>query len=170
LAEEEKVEKVAEGKKPIKPKMNLIVIIVLVILGIALAGAISFFVAVKISGRNQTTIVVVEKREPGQIITIGDEKDGVVLNIGGVTGRYLKIVVKLEVEQERDASGNKAPLSTQDEIKIKDAALKILRLQKIDAFTPEKQDALKNDIRESVNAALGANRVMALFITDLVIQ
>jgi flagellar FliL protein len=167
LAEEEKV---AEEKKPKipKPKMSIIIGIVLALLGIVLAGGISFFVAAKIAGDRQPVTVIV-KREPGQLVKIGDPKDGVVVNIGGITGRYLKILMTLEVEPTKDETG-KLSITPQDEMKINDSIIKFLRSQKIDAFVAERQDELKAAIKKDLNEALGADRVLAVYITNAVIQ
>ncbi len=161
-------EKTAEEKKS-KPKSQMLMIVGLIILGIVLAGAISFFVAAKIAG-DRTSNPAVAKREPGIFLKIGDPKEGVIVNVGGTTGRYLKIVMTLEVEPTQP-EGSKTPVITpQDEIKIQDNVIKFLRAQKIDAFSPEKQDFLKESIKKNVNDAMGANRVMDVFITNLVLQ
>ena len=177
MPDEEKVEAVegkdANGKKKSKfpkPKLSMIMVVVLIIVGIVLAGAISFFVAAKIAGDRTTVITVPAKKEPGMFVKIGDSKDGVIVNIGGVTGRYLKIVMTLEVEPTKAADEKTLEITPQDEIKINDSVIKFLRSQKIDSFTPDKQDKLKEDIRNNVNATLGSNRVMDVFITNFVIQ
>ena len=167
MAEEEKV---AEEKKPKipKPKMSIVIGVVLAILGIVLAGGISFFVAAKIAGDRQPVTVIV-KREPGQLVKIGDPKDGVVVNIGGITGRYLKILMTLEVEPTKDETG-KLLITPQDEMKINDSIIRFLRSQKIDAFVAERQDELKAAIKKDLNEALAADRVLAVYITNAVIQ
>lgn len=168
MADEEKVvvEEGAKSKIP-KPKLSIIMVVVLIIVGIVLAGAISFFVAAKIAG--ERTVTVVTKREPGVLMHVGDPRDGVVVNIGGITGRYLKVVMTLEVEPTKTAKGETV-VTPQDEIKINDAVIQFLRAQKIDAFTPDKQTELKKDIIASVNAAFGSEKVMDVFITNMVIQ
>ncbi len=160
-------EKVVEEKKS-KPKSSMIMIIALIVLGIVLAGAISFFVAAKIAGDRPTTVVV--KREPGVFLKIGDPKEGVIVNIGGVSGRYLKIVMTLEVEPTKLADGKTMGITPQDEIKINDTVIKFLRAQKIDAFLPDKQDELKAAIKKNINESMGGERVMDIFITNLVVQ
>ncbi len=171
MAEEEKKEVAEEKKSKMpkipKPKSSLVLIVVLVVVGIVLAGGISFFVAAKIAG--DRTVTVIKKREPGVLMRIGDSKDGVVLNIGGTTGRYLKMVMTLEVEPVKGADG-KVAVSQQDEIKIQDATINFLRSQKIDAFTPANQEKLKEEIKTVLNKKLGSDRVLDVFITNVVIQ
>lgn len=160
-------EVVDEGRSKIK----LSVIILLVILGIVLAGAVSFFVAMKISesGSNSNGGAVVDYQAPGTLVKIGEPKDGVVVNVGGVGGRYLKIAMTLEVMPTKEA-GSDAAISPQDEMKINDSVLKFLRSQSLDAFTPENQGDLKSNVEKTVNEALGGNRVKDVFITNLVVQ
>ncbi|MDR2006533.1 MAG: hypothetical protein LBP78_04755, partial [Acidaminococcales bacterium] len=60
MAEEEKVAEEKKSKIP-KPKMSIVIGVVLVILGIVLAGGISFFVAAKIAGDRQPVTVIVKR-------------------------------------------------------------------------------------------------------------
>ena len=169
MADEEKVveEKKSKVPKVSKEKLSLVAVAVLIIVGIVLAGAISFFVAAKIAG--DKTVTVITKREPGILKHIGDPKDGVIVNVGGITGRYLKIVMTIEIEPTKNAKGETS-ITPQDEIKINDTSIQFLRTQKIDAFSPEKQNELKENIKAAINESLGTERVMAVFITNLVIQ
>jgi len=157
-------EVVEEGKSKVKLSM----IILLVVLGIVLAGAVSFFVAVKFS-EDKSGGAVTDYRAPGAYVKIGDPRDGVVVNVGGVTGRYLKIVMTLEVLPTRE-SGADATITPQDEIKINDSVIKFLRSQDIEAFTPENQGELKTAVKKTVNDTLGSSRVVDVFITNLVVQ
>lgn len=157
-------EVVDEGKSKVKLSM----IILLVVLGIVLAGAVSFFVAVKFS-EDKSSGAVTDYRAPGAYVKIGDPRDGVVVNVGGVTGRYLKIVMTLEVLPTND-SGGEVAITPQDEIKINDSVIKFLRSQEIDSFSPENQGELKDSVKKTVNETLGASRVVDVFITNLVVQ
>ena len=172
MADEEKVvdekkSKVPKVPKVSKEKLSLVMVAVLIIVGIVLAGAISFFVAAKIAG--DKTVTVITKREPGMLMHVGDPKDGVIVNIGGVTGRYLKIVMTVEIEPTKSEKGD-VSVTPQDEIKINDTVIQFLRAQKIDAFSPDKQGELKENIKAAINESLGSDRVMAVFVTNLVIQ
>ena len=167
MAEEEKTG--TEGSKSGKSKSSMLMIIGLIIVGIVLAGAISFFVAAKIAG-DRTVVTVVAKREPGVFLKIGDPREGVIVNIGGATNRYLKIVMTLEVEGTKGEKDKEPFVTPQDEIKIQDSVIKFLRSQPVDAFHPDKQEALKASIKTAVNESLGANRVLDVFITNFVIQ
>ena len=102
-----------------------IIIIIVVITSIILAGGITFFVAAKIAadervqkeGNATQPTVASHTQQPRELIHIGDYKQGVVVNIGGVTGRYLKIVMAVEVESTRDTSG-RLIITDADKMKI----------------------------------------------------
>ncbi len=154
-----------EGEK----KFPLMLIVSLVVVGLLLAGGISYFIATKIVADKGDKKVT---REPGVFIKLGDAKDGLVLNIGGVnSGRYLKIglIVELKPTQKEAAKeGGKMPSA--EEIKILDTAVHVLRSQKIEDFEPGKQEALKETLKSRVNEALGQDRVYEIYITNFVLQ
>lgn len=153
-----------EGEK----KFPLMLVVSLVVVGLLLAGGISYFIATKIVADKGDKKVT---REPGVFIKLGDAKDGLVLNIGGVnSGRYLKIglIVELKPVQKEVAKEGKMPSA--EEIKILDTAVHVLRSQKIEDFEPGKQEALKETLKSKINEALGQDRVYEIYITNFVLQ
>ena len=89
----------AEGGK----KFSVMLIVGLIVLGLVLAGGISYFIATKvISGKGDGPAA----REPGVYMKLGDPKEGLIINIGGVnSGRYLKIGVVLELKPDKKGQG-----------------------------------------------------------------
>ena len=154
----------ADGEKK---KTNMGLIIGLIVVGLLLASGISYFVATKIMSDKAGAAV---KREPGVIVRIGDPKEGVIVNVGGVSGgRYLKIAVVLEVAPNKAVKDPKAV--NPDEIIIQDAVIQFLRAQKVEQFAPEKQDELKANISKAVNGALGGgDKVYNVYFTNFVLQ
>ena len=56
------------------------------------------------------------------------------------------------------------------ETKILDSVVQMLRAQKIDEFEPNKQDALKDQIKTELNKQLGEGSVYAVYVTNFVFQ
>lgn len=154
-----------EGKK-----FPVVLIIVMVVFGLLLASGISYFVATKIVSERS----VVDKKyahEPGTFIRLGDSKDGLILNIGGVnSGRFLKIGIILEIRPDKNAPPKEGKSASPEEIKIQDTVVYVLRSQKIEDFDPAKQDQLKELIKNEVNKAIGDDRVYEVYITNFVLQ
>lgn len=154
----------AENEK----KFPVTLIVGLIIVGLLLAGGISYFIATKVATGNNTGAT---QREPGTFIKLGDAKDGLVVNIGGVnSGRYLKIGVILELRPNKNEPPRDAKALSPDEVKILDAVVYVLRTQKIEDFDPAKQDHLKELIKGEVNKVLGEDRVYEVYITNFVLQ
>lgn len=149
-------------------KFSVGLIVGLIVVGLLLAGGISYFIATKI---------VADKADSKQsaqrdsvFMKVGDPKDGLIINIGGVSsGRYLKVSMTLEMKPKKtkEAEGKSA---SPEEIKITDTIIYILRSQKIEDFDPSKQDRLKDLIKTEVNKALGEDRVYDVYITNFVLQ
>lgn len=155
---------VAEEEKK-KSKMGLI--IGLIVVGLLLASGVSYFVATKIMGDKSATAV---KHDPGILLRVGDPKEGVIVNVGGVSsGRYLKVAVVLEVAPSKNPPKDAKAINP-DEVIVQDTVIQFLRAQKVEQFAPEKQDELKENIRKSVNAALGSDRVYNVYFTNFVLQ
>lgn len=154
-----------------KKKSPIIMIVGILVVGLLLAGGISYFIATKIvadkSGGAETASV---KHDPGVMVKVGDAKEGLIINIGGVnSGRYLKIGLILELKPKKEeAAESKGPSPT--DIKISDVVVQILRSQKIEDFEPQKQEHLKELIKTEVNKALGEERVYDVYITNFVLQ
>lgn len=150
-------------------KFPVMLIVGLIVVGLILAGGISYFIATKViatkgDGKQAT-------HEPGVFLKLGDPKDGLILNIGGPTsGRYLKIGVVLELKPDKKGTAPGGKGVSPDEIKSLDAVVQLLRSQRVEDFDPAKQERLKDQIKAEVNRALGEERVYEVFITNFVLQ
>lgn len=158
----------AEEEKP--KKMSMMVMIILIVVGLILAGGISYLIATRVVS-DKTVEKKVSQHEPGQFIKLGDAKDGLILNIGGVnSGRYLKIGVIVELKPSNNSSAKEGKTLSPEEIKILDTAVYVLRSQKIEDFDPVKQDQLKELLKNEINNTLGEDRVYDVYITNFVLQ
>lgn len=157
----------AEEEKP--KKMSMMVMIILIVVGLILAGGISYLIATRVV--SDKTVEKKTQHEPGQFIKLGDAKDGLILNIGGVnSGRYLKIGLIVELKSDKKTAPKEGKLPSPDEIKIMDTVVYVLRSQKIEEFDPSKQDQLKEMIKNEINKSLGEERVYDIYITNFVLQ
>ena len=156
MAEEEK-----SGKK-----FPLLLVVGLIVAGLVLAGGVSYFIAMHVMNKNAAQT---EHRDPGVFVKLGDPKEGLIVNVGGVnTGRYLKIGVVLELSP--DSVGKDGKIAPANETKILDAVLQVLRAKKAEDFDTSKQGALKINIKEEVNKAFGKDCVYEVYITTFVLQ
>lgn len=156
MAEEEK-----SGKK-----FPLLLVVGLIVVGLVLAGGVSYFIATHVMKNNASTT---EHRDPGVFVKLGDPKEGLVVNVGGVnSGRYLKIGVVLELSP--DSVGKDGKIAAPNETKILDSVLQVLRSKKAEDFDPNKQDVLKTNIKEEVNKTFGKDCVYEVYITTFVLQ
>ncbi len=154
--------------EPERKKNSMIVIVIFVVIGLLLAGAISYFIANKIVADRSSTSKAV--KEPGVLMKLGDPKDGLIVNIGGLnSGRYLKIGIVLDIIPNSKESKENKNISS-DEVIILDTVIHILRSQKIEDFDPAKQDKLKSLLMDELNKVLGADRINQVFITNFVLQ
>jgi flagellar FliL protein len=157
---------------PEKKKKSLVVIIaVLVVVGLVLAGVISYFVTTKLMTDSAGSAVDSKAHDPGVFVKLGDAKEGIIVNVGGIkTGRFLKVGIVMEMNPEKKQNIADMKIIPMAETKILDTTLQILRSQKLDEFDPSKQDELKNHIKEEVNKVLGAGSVYDVYITSFVLQ
>ena len=154
-------EKVVSAKKPI-----FIYVAVGLVLVLALAGGTAYYVVTNYMGGAKTAVT----REPGFLMKLGDPKEGFIVNIGSATsGRYLKIGVILELKPDKklQAAGK---TMTPEEIRIQDAVLHVLRSQRVEDYDPQKQDRLKELIKQEVNKVLGRESVYEVYITNILLQ
>ena len=154
----------AEGQK----KLSLVMIVVLAVLGLALAGGVSYYIATKtVNDQGKQTF----QRAPGVLMKLGDPKDGLIVNIGGVnSGRYLKISITLEVKTDKKQQESAGKGHSSEEVKMLDTVLHTLRSLKAEEFEPIKQDRLKDLLKQEINKSLGEERVYDVYITNLVVQ
>ena len=161
MADEVVEEKAAPTKKPI-----FIYVAVGLVLVLALAGGTAYYVVTNYMGSGKAAA----PREPGVLMKLGDPKEGFIVNIGTATsGRYLKIGVILELKPDKNAKLAGKTLSP-EEIRIQDAVLHVLRSQSIADYDPQKQDRLKELIKQEVNKVIGRDIVMEVYITNILLQ
>jgi len=158
---------VEEQPTPTKKPIFIYVIVGLVLV-LALAGGTAYYVVANYMGGGGKAAA---PREPGYLMKLGDPKEGFIVNIGTATsGRYLKIGVILELKPDKKAQAAAGKTLSPAEIKIQDAVLHVLRSQRIDDYDPQKQDRLKELIKQEVNKALGQEVVYEVYITNLLLQ
>jgi flagellar FliL protein len=155
---------VAEEKK----SLSVTLVVAMIVVGLILAGGVSYFIATKIVADKKDAKQV---REPGVFMKLGDAKDGLIVNLGGVNnGRFLKIGVILEMKPNKKVQESGGKSNSPEEIKALDTVVYVLRSQKPDDFDPAKQDKLKDLIKTEVNKAFGEDLVYDVYITNLVLQ
>ena len=153
-----------EKKKPMMMIAGMIVV------GLLIAGGISYFIATKVVS-DKATDTKAAQHEPGTFMKLGDLKDGLIINIGGLnSGRYLKIGMILELKPDKKPVVANGKLPSPDEIKILDTAVSVLRSQKIEDFDPLKQEHLKELLKTEINKAFGDEKVYEVYITNFVLQ
>ena len=161
MADEVVEEKAAPTKKPI-----FIYVAVGLVLVLALAGGTAYYVVTNYMGSGKAAA----PREPGVLMKLGDPKEGFIVNIGTATsGRYLKIGVILELKPDKNAKPAGKTLSP-EEIRIQDAVLHVLRSQSVADIDPQKQERLKELIKQEVNRVVGREAVMEVYITNILLQ
>ena len=161
MADEVVEEKAAPTKKPI-----FVYVAVGLVLVLALAGGTAYYVVTNYMGGGKAAA----PREPGVLMKLGDPKEGFIVNIGSATsGRYLKIGVILELKPDKKLQAAGKTMSP-EEIRIQDAVLHVLRSQRVEDYDPQKQDRLKDLIKQEVNKVLGRESVYEVYITNILLQ
>lgn len=170
MAEEEKTEEqepAAKGKK-----FPILIVVVLILVGLILAGGISYFITTQVmsTGGNSASADV-KKHDPGVFIKLGDAKEGMIVNVGGIkASRFLKVGIVLELNPEKEeiiAEGKLVPMA---ETKIMDTTLQILRTVKIEELDANRQDDLKAKMKSELNKALGDGSVYDVYVTSFMLQ
>lgn len=152
-------------------KFSVMLIVGLIVLGLILAGGISYFIATKVIATKSDGGGGKMAHEPGVFVKLGDAKDGLIVNIGGPTsGRYLKIGVVLELKPDKKGQAPGGKGGSPEEIKALDAVVQLLRSQRVEDYDPAKQERLKEQIKTEVNKSLGEDRVYEVYITNFVLQ
>ena len=170
-------EEEAEGGEQPKKKSPIILIAVLAVVGLALAAGISVFVTTQIMA-NATHGDGDEdedgKHEPGIFLQLGDPKEGILVNVGGPRGgKFLKTTIVLEMNPNKKSVINEdtKAFNPDAEIKIMDTTLQFLRATKIEDFDAEKQDELKKQLKDAINAEFGgSSAVFDIYIKSFLLQ
>lgn len=171
MADEEKDVEASEPKK----KSPIILIAVLVIVGLALAAGISIFVTTKIMADANVESDDGESRhhDAGVFIKLGDAKEGMLVNVGGPrANKYLKAGIVLEMNPGKKSVMNEETHALQPdaEVKINDLVTQFLRATKLEDFDATKQDELKKQLKDALNAELGSGAVYDVYITSFLLQ
>src|SRR5574344_875637 len=144
MADEEKAAPAAPPAAEPKKKSPIVMIAVLVLVGLILAGGISYFVTTKLMSGSMSDSSESQHHDPGVFVKLGDAKEGIIVNVGGVKGgRFLKVGIVMEMNPGKKDNIKDGKLNTLAETKILDTTLQILRSEQIENFDASKQDALK---------------------------
>ena len=139
-------------------------VIGLMVACLILASGIGYLVYMKMTEEERLN----PRREPGVLMKLGDERDGLIVNVGGVnSGRFLKISIIAEIAP---ASASGGASGTPEEARILDAVLHLLRSQRIEDFDPNRQFQLKELIRHEIGEVVGQDRVYDVYITNFILQ
>ena len=173
MADEEKIEEPAADAGGKSKKFPIIIVVVLILFGLILAGGISFFITTQVmsSGSNVAGGAEVKNHDPGVFVKLGDPKEGMIVNVGGIkASRFLKVGVVMGLNPNKEEVVKEGKLVPMAETKIMDSTLQILRTVKIEELDANKQDDLKAKIKSEVNKALGEGSVYDVYITSFMLQ
>ena len=172
MADEEKTEEQAPEAAKAKKFPPLVIIVVLILFGLILSGGIAFFITTQMmGGGNAAGGAEVKHHDPGVFVKLGDPKEGMIVNVGGIkASRFLKVGIVMELNPEKEEVVKEGKLVPMAETKIMDSTLQILRTIKIEELDANKQDDLKAKIKSEVNKALGEGSVYDVYITSFMLQ
>ena len=172
MADEEKTEEQASEAAKAKKFPPLVIIVVLILFGLILSGGIAFFITTQMmGGGNAAGGAEVKHHDPGVFVKLGDPKEGMIVNVGGIkASRFLKVGIVMELNPEKEEVVKEGKLVPMAETKIMDSTLQILRTIKIEELDANKQDDLKAKIKSEVNKALGEGSVFDVYITSFMLQ
>ena len=176
MADEEKEVAAAPAPDP-KKKTFIILIVALVVVGLALAAGIALFVSQKMLADVNSDQMSgggsdMRFHDTGVFIKIGDQKEGILVNVGGPrSNKFLKMGLVLEMNpNKKDIITETGALQPIAETKILDSTMQFLRSSKIEDFDATKQDDLKKQLKDQLNAELGGGSVYDVYITSFLLQ
>ena len=169
MAEEKEVQAIAPEPSRKSP---IILIVVIVVVALAAAVGISFFITQQMMASNAGDGGPSRlSHDPGVFIKLGDPKDGILVNVGGLkAGRFLKTSIVLEMNPGKKDNIADGKLLAPAETKVMDVTLQTLRSLKVEELDAGKQDELKTTLRDSLNKALGEGSVYEVYITSFLMQ
>lgn len=182
MADEEKGqpaegEEAAEEPKKKKLPLTAILIVVGVVIALALVVGISFFVTTKLIGDVASNPGgsggggEFRHGDPGAFIKLGDPKEGILVNVGGAkAGKFLKTSIIIEVNPEKKEVIEEGKLLPMAETVILDTTMQILRSSSLEEFDADRQDELKQKIKEQLNQKLGMGSIYDVYITSFLLQ
>ncbi|VAX22317.1 hypothetical protein MNBD_NITROSPINAE04-1280 [hydrothermal vent metagenome] len=163
----------AEGKGASKGKSKILIIIIVLLVALgAGGGAVVYFVVLpKMAGGEKTGDAEkqsAKKEVEADVASLGAtaELPSFIVNLGGGSGRYLKVTVVLKLSAEDVATEIK-----NREPQIKDAVITVLSSK-----TPEEilsvqgKYELKGEIMKRINVFLATGVVKELFFVEFVVQ
>lgn len=159
-----------------KKRSPVIFIVIGVVIALLLAAGISIFVTTQIiasAGHNDDDGGGNRDHDPGIFIQLGDPKEGILVNVGGARGgKFLKTSIILEMNPNKKSVINEETNDLQPEarIKIMDTTMQFLRATKLEEFDADKQDELKRQLKDALNAELGSSAVYDIYITSFLLQ
>ena len=160
-------------------RKKIAMIIVLVIVGLALAAGISLFVVTKVmsdlpaGGGEYEEDSGPRYHDSGVFVKLGDPKEGILVNVGGPrSGKFLKASIIVEFNPGKKSVINEETNALQPdaEVKVNDVATQFLRSTKLEDFDAEKQDEFKKQLKDALNSALGGGSVYDVYITSFLLQ
>lgn len=172
MADEEK--EVEAGAEEPKKKSPIVLIVVLVIVGLVLAVGISTFVMKQMmaDAANEEEFDDSKPHDSGVFLKLGDPKEGILVNVGGPrSGKFLKAGIVLEMNPSKKSVINEEThaFNPEAEIKVMDIVTQFLRSVPIEDFDAQKQNDLKKQLKEALNAALGNGAVYDVYITSFML-
>jgi len=174
----EAAEEGAEAAEP-KKRSPIIFIVIGVVVALLLAAGISIFITTQlIAGANQggggdDGGGDGRHHDAGIFLKLGDPKEGILVNVGGPRGgKFLKAGIVLEMNPGRSSVINEETKTflPDAEIRIMDITMQFLRSTKVEDFAAEKQDELKKQLKDALNAELGSGSVYDIYITSFLLQ
>ncbi len=165
MAEEEKQEEVQEEKPEKKGGLGKFLIILIVVVIVVAAG--TYFVVTKF-------IIKPPPGTPTPSVTIGPTFDlePFVVNLADTDRkRYLKVVMQLELENDKKVA-KKLEKELQDKLPvIRDAIITLLSSKKSeDISTPQGKINLKKQIIDTLNSKLVSGKIVNVYFTEFVIS
>lgn len=168
---EEEIEEEQEEEKPKSKKFPIIIVAVLIVVGLVLAGGISYFITTQVMSNNADSAGVPVNHDPGLFVKLGDAKEGIIVNVGGVkSSRFLKVGIVLEMNPGKSDNIVDGKVTEVADTKIMDTTLQILRTLKIEELDANKQDDLKTKMKQEINKAIGEGSVYDVYITSFMLQ
>lgn len=175
---DEAAEEGAEVAEQPKQRSPIIMVAVIAVIGLLLAVGISIFVTTQLlagatQGGGDDGGGDGRHHDQGIFLKLGDPKEGILVNVGGPRGgKFLKATIVLEMNPSRSSVINEETQAFQPdaEIRVMDITMQFLRSSKIEDFDADKQDELKKQLKDALNAELGSGSVYDIYITSFLLQ
>lgn len=149
-----------------KKMLQTIIVLVSAVLVLSLASVVATFVALASKTTPATKKVIVEKPELGPITSMGE----FVVNLADPTeSHYLRANVVMELDY-----GSSPKLAEEVDARmpqIKDIVIATLGSKtSVQLYDPENREALKQEVKDKVNAILNKGQLARVYFTSFAIQ